>query len=296
MTDFSSKDLEKLEIPEFTPLSCILDCDNCSMNESCKYYDYKENLSSKYDCIKLHRKHENILFIIELIIFSVFSVFSLNSYEGFGMSLLVLVITFICIIAIDCIANYFLHRYFLKSELKRKQAYADEVEKIKAENESIRKAKLGITQELEDFLSHSSLLLDSFSRILNELNESEKLISKEGKRFLTKLQAVISELEKLNSKISKDNFEITYINTLYNLHLPKLLEYLQKFLELLNSNSLTEQQVIEFANLLEVFRTKLAGHATYMEQQVGDDFLIKVQALNKTVLPDFDGSEEIQDE
>jgi len=276
-----------LEIPEFTPLTQVLKCENCPKNSECKYY----TVYTKYNCMQFLQKISRIFLPIEIIGFGAVFAFSLLHFQTFWKSALLLFFTFIFFVIFEILSDKVIYKICNISEQKRRIEYDEKVKKIKEDNEAIQKANLGITEELEKFLNYSKSMLNELTKFLDLLKNYDELKSEKGDRVLRKFDGVISELQILNNKLSNSNFESSYISTLYNVHLPKLLEYSKQFIELLSSKTTTENQIIKFSDLLEVFRIKIANHTQYIQDKAEDDFLIKITALNEDVMPEFDGSE-----
>lgn len=292
MADQNIKILEEeLQIPEFVPITSILKCNECPMKDKCKEYESK-SINSKFDCSKFLHPFSWTKFSIEALLLLVISISSLIPFKGFLYSVLVIVPVFAVLVVLDIISDKICKNILENKELARKQEHDTTVKQIQADNEAIRKRKLGITEELERFLNEASSLENELKECFSSLKELSETFSDEEMRVYNKLNSVIIELTNLNKKLSKDNFETTYISTLYNVHLPKLLEYTHKFLTLRKEDNLTKEQIVSFADLLEVFRIKISNHTKYMQEQTRDDFTYKIVALNESVLPGFDGSEE----
>lgn len=285
----------ELPIPEYVSLNQKLKCVSCS-NTDCSYSGKSFNtcdhvLDSIYSCIKIMNIVSIAQGILECICFVSFAIFFFFNFVGFWPTVLKLVLTFIGLSIFDVCFELFLKFILDKTEQIRKNKFYTKVKQIEVENEAIRKANLGITQEADAFFNNSKVLYNELNSIFENINSKLDVNSKIEKRVIDKFKEVLSELKTLNSKLSMDNIENSYITTLYEVHLPKLLEYSKRFLEHSNSNILTSNEVSEFSNLLEVFRVKIANHAEYLKNKVEDDFLIKMKALNEDVIPDFDGSE-----
>lgn len=282
---------EELQIPEFILITSTLNCNECPMKDKCKGHESKA-INSKFDCYKFLHSFTWIKFSIEALLLIGISVSTIIPFKGFWYSVLLIVLAFAVLVVLDIISDKICKNILENKELARKQKHDETVKQIQADNEAIRKRKLGITEELERFLNDASSLVKEFKDCFSSLKELSETFSDEEKRVYNKLNSVIIELTNLNGKLSKDNFETTYISTLYNVHLPKLLEYTDKFLAFRKEDNLTKEQIVSFGDLLEVFRIKISNHTKYMQEQTRDDFTYKIVALNESVLPGFDGSEE----
>ena len=282
---------EELQIPEFVSITSILNCNECPIKDKCNNNESKE-INSKFDCSKFLHTYTWTKFSVEALLLIAISISSIIPFKGFLYSVFIIVPVFAALVVLDIISDKICKNILENKELARKQDHDETVKQIQSDNEAIRKRKLGITEELEKFLNTASSFLKELKDCFDSLKELSETFSEEEKRVDNKLNSVIIELSKLNEKLSKDNFETTYISTLYNVHLPKLLEYTHKFLTLRKEDNLTKEQIVSFADLLEVFRIKISNHTKYMQEQTRDDFTYKIVALNESVLPGFDGSEE----
>lgn len=282
---------EELQIPEFVSITSILGCKDCPIKDNCRGHDQKI-INSKFDCFKFLQPFSWIKLSIEALLLIVAAICSIIPFKGFWHSVLVIVPVFAILVLSDIISDKICENILTKKEFVRNQEYETTVEQIKADNEAIRRRNLGITEELEKFLNNSAILVERLKEAFSHFEEASEIFLEDEKRAYEKMQAVIIQLDILNQKLSKDNFESTYVSTLYNVHLPKLLEYTNKFLELRKEDNLTKEQIVNFADLLEVFRIKISNHTKYMQDQTRDDFTYKIIALNESVLPGFDGSEE----
>lgn len=287
----------EFQIPEFKKLCSKLKC------EQCTYYcvnglkvrngEEPSYLPSKYYCEKFLKRISILITIIEIALFILSASFAWVHFGGFWITVLKLVITFGGLLIFDFFSDRLIELICNSSEKKRKNKYDIKVQNLKKENEAIQKANAGITQEMQEFLDNSKSLFNGLNHIADSIKDYVYIYDE---KVSIKFEAVLKELKFLNEKLYKDTFESSYISTLYEIHLPKLLEYSTEFLNYLNSNTLTEKQIVEFIKLLEVFRVKISSHTKYIQNKVEDNFIIKMTALNQDVIPDYDGNEEQNDE
>lgn len=278
----------ELKIPDFVTVESRLKCSNCQ--HCCG------RLTSKYDCRKFLTVISTIKIIFEILLFSAITVFSCIYFSNFWRTILTIAFTFTFLLTSDILSDKLINFLCVNSEKNRRKKYDMKVQKLKEENEAIRRARAGVTEEVKKFLDYSNSLFNELTATFDSIKSDLNMDSKEEKRVVTKFQDTLKELEILNSKLLDNNFESTYLSTLYEIHLPKLLEYSNQFLLYLKSNILTSKQIVEFSNLLEVFRVKISTHTEHFQKKVEDDFIIKMKALNDDVLPDFNGSEVKNDE
>lgn len=285
----------ELPIPEYVSLNHKLNCKSCSYsacNCSGKSFNTCDPiLDSLYSCIKIFNFTSVMKMILEGFCFIAFSIFFIANFTGLWPTIFKIVVTFITLCLFDVGSEFLIKFIFDKTEQIRKKKFDAKVIQIQEENEAIRKANLGITKETEKLFDNSVTLYNELNFIFENISSKLDENSKTEKRVINKFKVVLDELKTLNSKLSIDNVENIYITTLYDIHLPKLLDYSKTFFEHSHANILTSKEISEFSNLLEVFRVKISNHAEYLKAKVEDDFLIKLKALNEDVIPDFDGSE-----
>ena len=291
----------ELQIPEFEHLStrlgckcCSYDCEHGRLSRSSAKYSRK--LLYRSDCKRTLKRISTVKWLYEILVFCLVTVLNLINFSKLWLTLLILFLTFIFLLLFDLCTDHIIHSIFIYYEKRKREKYDIKVKQLQEENEALQRAKAGITKEVQEFLDSSKVLHQKLSLLFENIQSNLVPTEKNKQRVIVKFQEVLKELEILNGKLSKDNFESSYITTLYEIHLPKLLEYSLLFSEHLTSGTLTSKQIVEFSNLLEVFKLKISKHTEYLQQKIEDDFLIKMKALNEDVIPDFDGSEEQNNE
>lgn len=291
---------DELQIPEFEHLSLRLGCKDC--NYDCKHAEFAQEhgytpyLKYRFGCERTLKRISAVKWIYEILVFASVTVLNVVYASNFGIMLLGAFCTFIFLLLFDLWTEHIIDDLFIYYESKKIEKYNAKVKQLQEENQAIQRAKAGITEEVQKFLDNSKVLYEKLSVFFETIQNSLDSNEKNEQRVVVKFQEVLKELEILNSKLSKDNFESSYITTLYEVHLPKLLEYSSLFVENFSAGTLTSKQIVEFSNLLEVFRVKISTHTEYLQQKTEDDFIIKMKALNEDVIPDFDGSEENNNE
>ena len=286
----NNENYKEFDIPEYTSLKDLMSCSKCKhynlFYNKCKYCT---RIKSKYDCVRFTGIILKVKLFISLLVLVSLTVLTLMSFKNFWSSLYIISWAFISIMILHFLSDKVLKYFCIKSEQKRREKYDKQVQELEAKNEAIRRVNLGITEELQKFLDYSVFLLNGFTKIFKALKKNLHEDSVEEKRVLIKFENVIQELMTLNENITSYNYETTSIPSLYYIHLTKLLEYSNTFQTLLESKKLTQQQIIEFSNLLEVFRVKLYNYVTYLKDKSEDDFIVKILALNKDIMPEYDG-------
>ena len=267
---------------------CLYDEDDCIYHPNLDSYSYSKRyiLTSKMQCPRFRSKVSVIKGSIE------FGLAPLLFLLGFGTlrfsigSLLYIPIIF----GLDKLTDNLLVKYYENKEIKRFEEYENGLKKI--EEEEIKALKEGLTDEESEFYVFAKNLYSSLNKRYEEIEKSEVLVSKDGKRVKDKFKEVLKELDSLNNKLSIENIGTSYVKTLYKLHLVKLVELSDKFIDLLEFEEITDQQIIEYSNLLEVFRKKISDNQIYLSEKAEQDFIIKMLALNEDVDPSYSGESE----
>lgn len=285
-------------IPTLTPLEKKVGCDNC---EKCKNCDFSRScrkkksssstLKSQYDCTKNMEK----INLSKVIVFSLtalgFLVFYLVNFTGFWRTTGKLFLTLAIIAALDFCTDLLLKIIFEKLEKKRVATHNSIVNKLKVENEAIRRENLGITDEVQNFYNNAENLYNNLSEVFE--NIQKKLSSNnrsESNEYITinnKMIILLNELKDLNEKLlSPFTLESKYLGNFYRNNLPKLLDHSYYFLNNLSTNLLTQKQISEFINLLDLFINKLGKFKNYFQNEVESDFLNKLNSLSSDITSD----------
>ena len=285
--------------PSFIGLPVIMRCRDCLYDEDdCIYHPDRDRsyfyhairyvLTSKMQCPRFRSKVSVIKGIVE------FGLAPLLFLLGFGtLKFLIGSLLFIpAIFGLDKLTDELLIKYYENKELKRYQEYENGLKRI--EEEELKALKEGMSDEESEFYVFAKNLYSSLNKRYEEIEKSEVLVSKNGKRVKDKIKEVLKELDSLNNKLSIENIGTSYVKTLYKLHLVKLVELSDKFIDLLDFEEITDQQIIEYSNLLEVFRKKISDNQIYLSEKAEQDFIIKMLALNEDVDPSYSGESEVK--
>ena len=287
------------DYPSFIGLPVIMRCRDCLYDEDdCIYHPDRDRsyfyhgiryvLTSKMQCPRFRSKVSVIKGIVE------FGLAPLLFLLGFGtLKFLIGSLLYIPIIfGLDKLIDELLIKYYEAKEIKRFEEYENGLKRI--EEEELKALKEGLTDEESEFYDFAKNLYSSLSKRYEEIEKSKLLVKNDGKRVKDKYTEVLNELDSLNKKLSIENIGTSYVKTLYKLHLVKLLELTDKFVELLDTGEITNQQITEYSNLLEVFRKKISDNQIYLSEKAEQDFIIKMLALNEDVDPSYSGESEVK--
>ncbi|MGN1298437.1 MAG: hypothetical protein ACI4UE_00410 [Candidatus Scatovivens sp.] len=281
---------QEILIPEFQELEQLLNCNECKQRSTCNCTI--RTMKQKTDCPKISRKVYTIQMVAEIILLVGICLGSYFLFKNFWILLVTACIVCVFNIFIDSALEKKIEEKSFENEKERKRAYKEEVSRIVKENELLKRKKNGESEEYIQFTENILKLTISLEDIIDKIKNQEVQDSKERKRVKEKCGKLMEELNSLNEMMNPKIFQTTYIQTLYCIHLVRLLDNMQEYYNLDLQNKLTDKQIKEFGNLLEAFIQKIANHHEYLYTQQEDDFIIRMKSLNQSVLPESDGSEE----
>lgn len=290
----SSAELKEIPIPEYITIQERLKCSHCKYHSS----SWKEcrknssNIKSRFSCYFFYNAFAVSKFVFSVILLICAIVYSFMHFSSFWNSTLIMAVVTCSIIFVDIISDVILKHLSLHLENRRKQKYNRKVEQIEEQNKIIRKQMMGISDEYEAFTSNSKVLYSLLEKVSKEISSLFNSNSKYEERIMQKYGEVLNELSALNDKLSMYNYEDSTIVPIYTVYLPRLKDDSYYLIELLKKDKLTEKQKIEFSNLLEVFRKKLENENSYLDHRLETDFITKMEALNKDMLPEYNGGED----
>lgn len=286
-------ELKEIPIPEYVTIQQRLKCSRCryysSFYKECK--KFPSDIKSRFSCYYFYNAFAISKFVLSVILLICAIVYNFIHFSSFWNSVLIMAVLTSSIIFVDVISDVILKKLSLHLENRRKQKYNRKVASIEEQNKIIRKQMLGISDEYETFIANSKSLYSSLERVSKKISSIFNYDSKVEERIKQKYEEVLKELSALNEKLSMYNYEDSTIVPIYNVYLPRLKDNSYYLIELLKKDKLTENQKVEFSNLLEVFRKKLNDENEYLDCKLEQDFITKMEALNKDLLPEYNGGE-----
>ena len=288
----SSAELKEIPIPEYLTMKKRLGCARCKHRWNRDSCDMNFCQNSWFSCYINYNKITIPKFVLSLILLIGSIVYNFIYFTSFWTSVLYLAITTASIILFDIISEVILDHLFLFVEKRKKQKYDITVESIKEQNKQIRKKQLGISDEYEAFIDNSKAILSCLERLFESIKDLFDSPTKVEERIKQKFEDMLKELSSLNEKLSIYNYDDSTLVPIYNVYLRRLMENSNYLIELSHKNKLTENQKVEFSNLLEVFRKKLENENSYLDHRLETDFITKMEALNKDLLPEYNGGED----
>ena len=288
----NTTELKEIPIPEYISITKRLKCSHC------KYYSYswsecrkKSVINSRFSCYRFYNRFAVSKFVSSLIFLILGIVYNFIYFSSFWTSVLIMAVLTTSLILVDIISDVIFKHLSLHLEKRRKQKYDCKVEKIEEQNKIIRKQMLGISDEYEAFIANSKALYSSLKNSAKVISTIFESPSQVDERIIQKFEKMLEEFANLNEKLSLYNYEDSTIIPIYNVYLPRLKENSNYFIELANKGKLTGNQKVEFSNLLEVFRKKFESENVYLDYKLEQDFINKIQALNRDLSPEYDGGE-----
>ena len=290
----NSTELKEIPIPEYPSMKERLGCSRCLHYNNWSSYscDKRSRKNSWFACYRNYNKITIPKFVISLIIFILAIVYNFIYFSSFWTSVIYVSIVAASIISFDILSEVILAHLFLHIEKQKEEKYDSKVKEIETHNKIIRKKQLGISDEYEAFIDNSKAILSSLQNVFSSIKTLFDSPSKVEERIIQKFENMLEELESLSEKLSIYNYEDSTLVPIYTVYLPRLKENSNYLMELSNKDKLTEKQEIEFSNLLEVFRKKLEDENSYLDHKLEEDFIIKMEALNKDLLPEYNGGED----
>ena len=282
---------EILEIPKYKTCEEILRCEYCFLKDTCCKRREWCAVSSLDYCSKIGIVYD-VICIITLVVTAILIAVWLNIWYS--------LLACIGLIILQELFEKILEKFFVFIEKKRRNNFDKKVEKIKEHNQLLEKAKNGSTKEFEEFekvIDNCMIVINESYKKINDIRNSSNDIetSKEDLRVYEKYTKFLQNIQELKAFITPTNFKDSAISTFYNVYLTTLVINIDSYIKRYKASKITVDNKVEFGNLLEVFSKKCELLSNQIQEKEAENFSYKMKALNKTVLPDDDGSEEEQD-
>ena len=123
---------------------------------------------------------------------------------------------------------------------------------------------------------------EDFENLKKAINKSQ--IDKENKKdFLNKYKNLLKSMENLLEHVNAKNFHLSEIKVLFQIHLPKLEEYIETYIEAIETNKESESQREELSKLLEAFTDRIIWIKENLKKAEAENLVHKMQALREVV-------------
>lgn len=291
---------EEISMPPYVELKEKYKCDKCKYNKKNAEYRYKFPEALKYifaDCkANPHKRTEckkrcsliSTLFSILTAAILILAYLVIFSHTNSWLSALPWTIIFGVALDIVCyLIELGVDKIFENIEKMRRNNYDKKVENIEAINR--QKRQEARKQKEKEELVYKDI--NEANSLFSELSKTYKTAKKRKKNsfpelneeLMSSFEEFIKSLESLLSHINLDNFYYSDIKIFFQIHLPKLKEYIMIYLTNVEDGKETEQQIKELIKLLERFNTKAIQLRENLINSNAESLVYKMQALGDVV-------------
>ena len=294
---------QKLYIPDYISLKEKYKCDTCKLNEKNVQYHHGFLQSLKYifftcngePCRRTQCKKRCWLFsdlfclgTTAIIVIAFFCIFF--HFQDLMLSLAWTIIFAIVMDLICCFIEYVVDKFFENIERLRRKRYDKKVADIEAINqEKMREAEKMKEKEAEIYKDinaakelFSSLSNEYFDR-LKEATDKSKMTKAYKKSILNLYKELLKNIQSLLKHINLENFYFTEVKVFFQIHLPKLIECIIIYIESVEDEKETTEQIDELIKLLESFNNKAIWIQENLNNSDAENLIYKMQALREVV-------------
>lgn len=286
--------VKEIKMPKYVTLYEKYKCYDCKLNR----YHFINNTSAKCEgspskrteCIKRTKPFSIIYNIVTGIIIAVAFILIYSRLKDLLLSLAYIVIFMVGMDIFSNLIGFAIDKIFEKIEKSRRKSYEQKIENLKAmerqkEEEEQRQQekeneKYKEIDEAKEFFFRLSN--EDFENLKKAINKSQ--IDKENKKdFLNKYKNLLKSMENLLEHVNAKNFHLSEIKVLFQIHLPKLEEYIETYIEAIETNKESESQREELSKLLEAFTDRIIWIKENLKKAEAENLVHKMQALREVV-------------
>ena len=286
--------VKEIKMPKYVTLYEKYKCYDCKLNR----YHFINNTSAKCEgspskrteCIKRTKPFSIIYNIVTGIIIAVAFILIYSRLKDLLLSLAYIVIFMVGMDIFSNLIGFAIDKIFEKIEKSRRKSYEQKIENLKAmerqkEEEEQRQQekeneKYKEINEAKEFFFRLSN--EDFENLKKAINKSQ--IDKENKKdFLNKYKNLLKSMENLLEHVNSKNFHLSEIKVLFQIHLPKLEEYIETYIEAIETNKESESQREELSKLLEAFTDRIIWIKENLKKAEAENLVHKMQALREVV-------------
>ena len=286
--------VKEIKMPKYVTLYEKYKCYDCKLNR----YHFINNTSAKCEgspskrteCIKRTKPFSIIYNIVTGIIIAVAFILIYSRLKDLLLSLAYIVIFMVGMDIFSNLIGFAIDKIFEKIEKSRRKSYEQKIENLKAmerqkEEEEQRQQekeneKYKEINEAKEFFFRLSN--EDFENLKKAINKSQ--IDKENKKdFLNKYKNLLKSMENLLEHVNAKNFHLSEIKVLFQIHLPKLEEYIETYIEAIETNKESESQREELSKLLEAFTDRIIWIKENLKKAEAENLVHKMQALREVV-------------
>ena len=286
--------VKEIKMPKYVTLYEKYKCYDCKLNR----YHFINNTSAKCEgspskrteCIKRTKPFSIIYNIVTGIIIAVAFILIYSRLKDLLLSLAYIVIFMVGMDIFSNLIGFAIDKIFEKIEKSRRKSYEQKIENLKAmerqkEEEEQRQQekeneKYKEINEAKEFFFRLSN--EDFENLKKAINKSQ--IDKENKKdFLNKYKNLLKSMENLLEHVNSKNFHLSEIKVLFQIHLPKLEEYIETYIEAIETNKESESQREELSKLLEAFTDRIIWIKENLKKAEAENLVHKMQALREVI-------------
>ena len=286
--------VKEIKMPKYVTLYEKYKCYDCKLNR----YHFINNTSAKCEgspskrteCIKRTKPFSIIYNIVTGIIIAVAFILIYSRLKDLLLSLAYIVIFMIGMDIFSNLIGFAIDKIFEKIEKSRRKSYEQKVENLKAMERQKEEEKQRQQEKENEKYKEINEAKEFFFRLSNEdfenlkkaINKSQ--IDKENKKdFLNKYKNLLKSMENLLEHVNAKNFHLSEIKVLFQIHLPKLEEYIETYIEAIETNKESESQREELSKLLEAFTDRIIWIKENLKKAEAENLVHKMQALREVV-------------
>ena len=286
--------VKEIKMPKYVTLYEKYKCYDCKLNR----YHFINNTSAKCEgspskrteCIKRTKPFSIIYNIVTGIIIAVAFILIYSRLKDLLLSLAYIVIFMVGMDIFSNLIGFAIDKIFEKIEKSRRKSYEQKVENLKAMERQKEEEKQRQQEKENEKYKEINEAKEFFFRLSNEdfenlkkaINKSQ--IDKENKKdFLNKYKNLLKSMENLLEHVNSKNFHLSEIKVLFRIHLPKLEEYIETYIEAIETNKESESQREELSKLLEAFTDRIIWIKENLKKAEAENLVHKMQALREVV-------------
>ena len=286
--------VKEIKMPKYVTLYEKYKCYDCKLNR-CRFINNTSakcegSPSKRTECIKRTKPFSIIYNIVTGIIIAVAFILIYSRLKDLLLSLAYIVIFMVGMDIFSNMIGFAIDKIFEKIEKSRRKSYEQKIENLKAmerqkEEEEQRQQekeneKYKEINEAKEFFFRLSN--EDFENLKKAINKSQ--IDKENKKdFLNKYKNLLKSMENLLEHVNSKNFHLSEIKVLFQIHLPKLEEYIETYIEAIETNKESESQREELSKLLEAFTDRIIWIKENLKKAEAENLVHKMQALREVV-------------
>lgn len=286
--------VKEIKMPKYVTLYEKYKCYDCKLNR----YHFINNTSAKCEgspskrteCIKRTKPFSIIYNIVTGIIIAVAFILIYSRLKDLLLSLAYIVIFMVGMDIFSNLIGFAIDKIFEKIEKSRRKSYEQKIENLKAMERQKEEEEQRQQEKENEKYKEINEAKEFFFRLSNEdfedlkkaINKSQ--IDKENKKdFLNKYKNLLKSMENLLEHVNAKNFHLSEIKVLFQIHLPKLEEYIETYIEAIETNKESESQREELSKLLEAFTDRIIWIKENLKKAEAENLVHKMQALREVV-------------